>query len=239
MTGVHLITYGDSMYTRSRGLLLEEARMSKWFDSVNAYSAIDPEFYSKFEDVLSMRRGGGYWIWKPYYIMKRLKEIPDDDVLLYMDAGCSINTKGYPRFKFYLEKLQEWPYLTFQMPSLPERHWTSDSIFEYFKVDPSSKIATTGQNMATICMFRKCDISEDIVSRWLQVLQDDRLLFTDFYNNLTTRSDFRDNRHDQSVFSVIRKMDARGYTLEDETWFRNFNSKQASLYPLWAIRRKG
>ena len=35
-------------------------------------------------------RGGGYWIWKSH-IIKKINEINDNDILIYLDAGCSIN----------------------------------------------------------------------------------------------------------------------------------------------------
>jgi len=31
--------------------------------------------------------GNGYWCWKPYIILEKLKHIKDNDVIIYMDAG--------------------------------------------------------------------------------------------------------------------------------------------------------
>jgi hypothetical protein len=55
---------------------------------------LDDEFKLNFKDILREQRGGGYWIWKPYIIKKHLDKINDNDILIYMDAGCSINING-------------------------------------------------------------------------------------------------------------------------------------------------
>ena len=50
---------------------------------------------------------------------------------------------------------------------------------------------------------------------------------------------FIDNRHDQSILSVIRKMYNKNVvTIPDETWFYKFHSKIGLKYPFWATRRK-
>jgi hypothetical protein len=69
---------------------------------------------------------------------------------------------------------------------------------------------------------------------WYNVIYENPLLFTDYYNN-NQESYFKDNRHEQSVFSIIRKMN-NPILLEDETWFPNFGSEESLKYPFWATR---
>ena len=66
---------------------------------------------------------------------------------------------------------------------------------------------------------------------------DNPLLFTDYYNK-NQRHDFIDNRHDQSIFSVIRKMNTSLLLKKDETWFVPFGNKESKTYPFWATRFK-
>ena len=47
---------------------------------------------------------------------------------------------------------------------------------------------------------------------------------------------FIDNRHEQSILSIIRKM-GNPILLTDETWFP-FGSKKSLNYPFWATRKK-
>ena len=64
-----------------------------------------------------------------------------------------------------------------------------------------------------------------------------KLLFTDYYNN-NQYTFFIDNRHEQSVFSIIRKIHG-SILLKDETWFGNnsFGNQESLKYPFWATRK--
>ena len=58
---------------------------------IEIYDALDDEFVNKYLNILKHERGGGYWLWKINIINKTLKEMKDNDILLYMDAGSSLN----------------------------------------------------------------------------------------------------------------------------------------------------
>ena len=68
---LHFITYGDEKFEKTKKRIYKEAVNSKWFYSINCYGREDltPSFSKEFENVLSMKRGGGYWIWKFYIIL--------------------------------------------------------------------------------------------------------------------------------------------------------------------------
>ena len=52
------------------------------------FDDIDLNFKKKNEDILSRERGNGYWLWKPYFILKAFKEkLNKGDYLIYTDAG--------------------------------------------------------------------------------------------------------------------------------------------------------
>ena len=46
---------------------------------------------------------------------------------------------------------------------------------------------------------------------------------------------FRDNRHDQSILSVSRKIHG-SLVLPEETWFESFGCENSLKYPFWATR---
>jgi hypothetical protein len=88
--------------------------------------------------------------------------------------------------------------------------------------------------MATAILIRKCRISDTIINLWYKTAIENPLLFTDNFNNLNKDKEFVDNRHDQSIFSVITKIFVNSvYTLDDET--NPYNSN----YPIYASRIKG
>jgi hypothetical protein len=63
---------------------------------ITSQDVISPEFRKAHVDVLGQSRGGGYWAWKPYAILKYLKALDDDDYLIYMDSGSYVISPLHP-----------------------------------------------------------------------------------------------------------------------------------------------
>ena len=68
----------------------------------------------------------------------------------------------------------------------------------------------------------------------IETLHKEPLLFTDDYNNNQDYY-FIDNRHDQSIFSVIRKI-YKTILIKDETWWYSFGGNETIRIPFWATR---
>lgn len=105
---------------------------------------------------MNQKRGGGYWIWKTEIIEKRLNEINENDILIYLDAGCSINIHGKKRFDEYIKMISESNkgIISFQTPHI-EKKYTINEIFKYFNVENNNKIINTGQLISTIRIMKK------------------------------------------------------------------------------------
>ena len=241
-----MISYGDDYYRKRRPEFLEIASNTSWFDSIQIYSPLDldDDFTAEFKDILDQNRGGGYWIWKSHIIKQRLAEINDGDILIYLDIGCHINAHGKKRFDEYIQMLNEpeedRAIISFEM-RFKEKVWTTHQIFDYFGLDNNGSIANSGQFVGGIRIMKKNEKLVKLINLESKALYDDALLFTDDYNNKDQAAYFRENRHDQSVFSVIRKMN-NPLILEDETFFKSksgFESANALKYPFWATRKKG
>ncbi len=236
---VHFITYGDNNFKNSKKRLEQEAKNVGWFDSISVFGPedLDNEFKTRFKDVLKHSKGGGYWIWKPYIIKKKLDEIDNDDILIYLDAGCSINPLGKDRFDEYIDMLgnREEGVISFQMHHA-ENIWTNKKVFDYFNIDINSEVANSGQITGNTNIFKKNANSTKLVNLWYKCLNDDPLLFTDYYSN-NQEAYFKAHRHDQSVFSLIRKIH-RSILLTDEGYFKKFYSEESLKYPFWTTRKK-
>ena len=238
---IHLITYGSGkQFTLSKIRLCFEAKRVGWFDTITAYGPehLDDDFKNKFKDILTQPRGGGYWIWKPYVIKKKLKEINDGDILIYLDAGCCINPLAKKRFLEYIDMLQnnQNGIVTFEN-GCQEKKWTTREIFNYFNVELNSDIANTKQLVAGIRIMKKNKQLEKLIDLELQTYHENPLLVTDYYNNNNQESFFKENRHDQSIFSLIHKQH-NSVVLKNETFFdeyKNFGNKRSFCYPFWAI----
>ena len=65
------------------------------FDHVfqDSFKDIDGDFYNKNKIIFDQRKGAGFWLWKPYLLLKHLKMLNETDFLFYLDSGASFIDK--------------------------------------------------------------------------------------------------------------------------------------------------
>jgi len=167
------------------------------------FDDIDLNFLKNHRDILSRPRGNGYWLWKPYFIYKTFKEkLNKGDFLIYTDAGI-----------FYLDNVKK---IIKYMISINEDIWVNRLHYlekKYSKrdafilLDADSPIYTdTFQYMAGIQIYKKSEYSEMFLQKLIKYSTDKRII-TDDPNTLGLPNypGFRDNRHDQTVLSILFK----------------------------------
>jgi hypothetical protein len=243
---VHCISYFNDRFEKSSARLRSEASEFKEFLNFKLLQSknLPESFRKEFKKILNKKKGAGFWIWKPFIIKHQLDLIKNGEYLLYLDAGCTINKKGKGRYFEYLNMLNSSDIgcisFKFNNSWRPEKHWTTNEIFKYFGVKDAS-IKNTGQFISTIHILQKKEHSVFLVDKWIQTLYDDRELFTDHYAN-NQKLFFKKNRHDQSVFSVLRKIHG-SLVLSDESKFLNntesmLDDGKKYKYPFWATKIK-
>jgi len=243
MEKIHMITYGNNIYSRAKERIKEEALHTTWFKSIKVCGPEDltPEFANEFKKVLKLKRIAGYGVWKFDIILKRLETLikdNKDEILLYIDAGCMINKNGESRMKQYINMLMESDkdMFSFKMPGAIEKNWTTKQLFKAFEVEEEMK--KSGQFVGGIFMMKINESMIDFFKDILTVLRKNPLIITDVYNKYQT-TDFIDNRHDQSVLSVMRKKMKNSVYIDDETFWTkwNYETEEAQKHPLMAVRR--
>lgn len=198
------------------------------------FGDIDLNFLQKNKDILSRERGNGYWLWKPYFIFKTFKEkLNKGDYLIYTDAGI-----------FYLDKVEK---LINYMISINEDIWLARLIHlekKYSKrdafilLDADSPIYTdTFQYMAGIQIYKKSEISEMFLEKLLNYSTDKRIITDDLNTQgLPNYKEFIDNRHDQTVCSILFKkykfsnLDKNKTKADDLNKIDSFNPKVFCIY---------
>ena len=70
-----------------------------------------------------------------------------------------------------------------------------------------------------------------------KVINEQPYLCTDKYNNHQA-SYFKDNRHEQSITSILRKKIGSVVIDGDESWMVPFGKGASLKYPFWATRSK-
>jgi hypothetical protein len=223
---IHFISYGDHKYSNSKNRIREEAK-SFGFDFVDVYGPdeIDRDFIEKTIPFIKENRGGGYWIWKPYFLKKKFEEMQFGDYLVYADAGCHVNIHGKERFKYYLELLDndESGVLSFDLTTFLEKMFTTEKVFEYFEISEDNvSIRESGMLIATILIFKKNESSVRLIDDFYKVATERPDLFSDIHNDYKRQYYFSDHRHDQSIFSILRKLHGTVKVI-DETYSEKWN----------------
>jgi hypothetical protein len=228
---VHFVTFGSDDYRTQVERITREARHTGWFQTVKGMytTDLDSQFLEKHSGFLK-GRGYGYWIWKPQIILQTLNEIPENDILVYADSGSTLNKKGFIRFSVYLQSAKKHPsgIVSFQMPNLPEFHWTKKEVFEKLGYEHSK----TPQVCATYFVVRNCENSRTLIKQWSDITQSYSLVDDTRY--ITQYPDFKDHRHDQSVWSILNKKYKTCIFPDDDGY-----PPGRQAYPIWGTRIRG
>ena len=198
------INYADPKYRKTQQFNSATAVHKGKVDKVVSYSPRDMDciFAEKNRKILKQNRGNGYWLWKPYFIRKALKGLQENDYLVYLDSGAF-----YIRdVKYLIEQMEKDSQyiMAFEVP-FKECWYTKRDVFVYMDCD-EAQYTETNQRMATMILIKKTDVAVRFVEEWLYLCQQEDII-TDAPNHLGSHNyrGFIDNRHDQSIFSVLSK----------------------------------
>lgn len=244
---IHFATYGDDNFANSKARLIQEAKQFGEFTHIQAYGPKDlpKQFIEEYKSILSQKRGGGYWIWRPIILNQALKKLKEGEYLVYLDAGSHLNKLGKKRFFEYIKMLEDSEYgvLSIQMSGKrgagsfeKESKWTTRQIFEKLGVSLDSEIANSGQYLGGILVLKKCDHLDKYMDKYSSFIFKYPELCTDKFNSQGQHPGFKENRHEQSVSSIIRKQMGSVVIDADESWMTPFGKGESLKYPFWATR---
>ena len=201
----YLINYADEAFAESR-LKNSMSGLAAGFDAVIQYGPqdIDTLFYEKNKEILTQKRGAGYWLWKPYIILQTLNMVKDGDVVFYSDSGAEFITTMEP----LLNLIQEKEIVGFKMAGQhKEKQYTRKAVIEKLGLNPF-EVGSEDQDMASFIGVKKTANSgeaENIIGTWLKYCQDPELIM-DQPHHSDEFGEFIDHRHDQSLWSLVSKM---------------------------------
>lgn len=243
MQKIVFLTYSDGKhYELSQKHLTYLAKHSGFFNSVYSFkkSDIDSNFLEKYKYSMSKSRSAGHCIWKVYFISKVIDLIGDNDIAVYLDSGSTLNFRGKERFYEYIEMLNssEFGNLMFEHPEGHiEKYWTTKRLFQYFNINSGSEIANSNQLIGGHLMFQKNQHTKELLEEFYNVINFDEKLITDFYNQEKNYEGFIENRHDQSIWSLLNKVHG-GVVVGNEHNFRHKEDQQYN-FPFLATKHSG
>ena len=226
-----LINFATENFAKAQQFNSKTALSIGGFDRV--YNAtpnlIDVDFKIKHSAILKQARGAGYWLWKPYFILRALEQLKDGDVVMYADSASHFihsadsllnltNAYGQDIIPFELE--------------LTEGAWTKRDAFVLMDADQQS-FEKSRQFLASFIVIRKSAFSVQFIKEYLHCCCNPNIL-TDLKNvcGLPNYPEFTAHRHDQSVFSLLsKKYGLQGFR-DPSQWGNNRMSEYTnSNYP--------
>ena len=236
---LYLCSFASSNLLLTRKRFEYQAKKMNIYDHIFLYDEtnLSKIYLNKFSKLFNLR-GFGYWSWKPEVILQTLSHMNEGDILQYSDMGCHLNYKGKDRLKEYINKtsVSTNGFLVFQMQSQPEYLWTKSSVFHFFNVENDDLITKSNQIIGTVFFIKKNYESIKIINLWISLIYSNFELFDDSKSHMHELAEFKEHRHDQSVFSVISKINGFSKISADEVWQKDWN--KLNQFPIQAKRDK-
>ena len=138
------ISYADDNMRYSLKRIGKQAKQVGLFDEILLYTPDMLPSYIKASPLMAYSRGGGYWAWKPAIIWETLQKYDEGDMVVYADAGCSLQKSkewenhwsrlsgNYNTIVFqFKDEMPEWK--QWGQTSTKIKYWTKLSTFQYFE----------------------------------------------------------------------------------------------------------
>ena len=198
-----LINYATEEFRLSQKKNSSSGRRIGNFDKVIEFGphSLDRRFRRMHSEVLSVRRGGGLWLWKPYIINKALETATFGDIIFYCDAGSYFVEDARPLLNIARFKQDVVPFSV----GLVEGQYTKRDTFLLMNCD-EAKYYDSSQRMGGFIVVKKSNDSLEFFRQYQYYVSDLRIVSdNDNMLGLPNYPSFIENRHDQSVFSLLSK----------------------------------
>lgn len=207
---IHLVAYATKKFRQSRLRIRRQAETFGFFDTISILGPADlsPAFAGYFRNILSLKRGAGYWIWKAWIIREALQRVDLGHFVMYTDSGNTIGIGKGERLAMlaYVSSLEtsEYGVLCYDSP-YKESTFCSGRIIDAFGVRHSELMLQSNQIWAGFMLFRKQENVLNMIDKIIGLLFTDPWIVTDRYGSNGSMAGFKENRHDQSIFSLAFK----------------------------------
>jgi len=217
-----LLSFASGKYLMGQEYLIESGR--PYFTAHASYRPefLNPGFRRQHQEILSQKKGAGYWLWKPEIIRETLERVEEGDFVFYVDSGNLI--VGDPRPLFDLCARDARGVLLFDnrdgsQDGTPWRNqgWTKADC--YLRMGCEGEKFRQGLKVnGSYILVRKCPSACAFVEEYLRWCQTDDLI-TDAPSRLAPEPpDFRMHRHDQSILSLLAIRDGIPIARDPSEW---------------------
>ena len=243
MSQTHLVAFADGAFRKRGPAFVQGAKDFGRFDSVtlHAYETLPDAFRDAHGAYMeATRRGFGYWIWKPRIVLDALRALPADDLLVYLDAGYTLNPGGLARFDEYISLARQSPHKMLSFQNIfTEAHWTKADLARRLGLEPGHPHLLTSQISSGFFLLQRTGSNLDLLAAWADLAVEDGYRYSDDTpSDAPNHPDFQEHRHDQSIGSLLRKARGTALTHYEVTDFGRHFTRIRQIVPAHATRLK-
>jgi hypothetical protein len=209
----HLVTFSDASMSVSAHLCWDSFARQHGVDGhwvVTDEWLRQTPFYSENRALLSQSRGLGYWSWKPFIILERLRQL-ERGVLVYADAGIEFVGDVNEIIKRMDQDIflfgNNWGHAYWCKRDIAEFIWPTLVKYQGETYDAYLRRQWAGfgkQCQASVIFFRVSGYSRRFVAEWLKwCLFEGGRLIDDSPSRTPNHPEFRENRHDQAILTTL------------------------------------
>lgn len=198
-TAWHVLTFGShGKYERAAAALCRHVLRSG-ADSCSTSTLNDlPADWREINGVTNTTKGLGHWKWKPFIILRRLRELADGEILLYVDRDLRL---GHDLSAlFCLGQNAAKGMACFHQACYTERPWTSRELVTAAGAGPAELDSV--QINGGLQVWRRSSAALGLAEKYLEWTE---RFARDPADRSNEDQSFRAHRHDQSCFSLLAK----------------------------------
>lgn len=198
-----LLNYGDrtQVFFKNQNALVGSAA-DKGFNIIYSYHKghIEPEFYHRHIKTLEQPRGAGYWLWKPYFILRTLRSLPEDAILFYADSGA-VFTQPLTKLMNLL-KTHDMILVTYGKPVPIRRHLKKEA-FAAFPFPFTDKILNSPHIWGFFMVIKNTKSNQQLIEKWLKVAENKDALTDEPFDPKNQDSAYQGHLHDEALLGPL------------------------------------
>lgn len=160
---------------------------------------LDADFRKDHSDILSIKRGNGLWLWKPYVVLKTLERVNYGDYVFYCDSGAFFISSVEP----LIQSMGNYDVWVSDI-GFVEEQWTKPEVFRLLKIEDRDDIKKSRQVQASFVLCRKSEYSVKFIRAWLNLCSRTELIMP--LQEGEEHGECIEHRDDQSLLSVCSKL---------------------------------
>jgi len=234
--GVYLVSYadGDPMFFQNQNILVQST-LNKGVDFFLNYnrSHLSPDFYAQNKHVLDQKLGAGLWLWKPWIILDALNKMPEDAILIYMDAGLS----AYRPLDDIINLAAKHNIVLYSYPPGEVKSIVRVKRDAFIKVGcDEERCHNADYIQATFLALKNNEVSRKFIAEWLHYCSDESVLSRAPSVLAPEHPAFSNHGDDQSVLSAVYYKNPIGYVISqtDLAKYMSFHRRKPGEKPAYS-----